>query len=179
MTETDAGEPTLRSLEEGAAGVDHLYLGEWQDFTLDAAPIVGTFDLVGGSDVEIQTATRDALPVRLELWQVHAGASWGKASGAPADPSVTLVATVDAPSGSAQRSVHADEDSSWLVRVLPGHPEAGAIRIDCTAGAALWGGACTPLLQPGQSCPNSWQCDDGLTCVMPGDTCEPTRQPDL
>jgi hypothetical protein len=178
-SDEDAGAATLTSLEQGAATVQHLYLGAWQDFTLDAAPIVGTFDLVGGAQVEIRTATRDGLPMRFEIWQVHSGISWGKGPGSPADPAVTLFTTVDTPSGSALQALHADEDSSWLVRVLADHPEGIALRIDCTAGAASWGGACTPLLQPGQACPGSWQCDEGLACVVPGDTCEPTRAPEL
>lgn len=155
--EPPAGEMTLTSLEQGAA-VTRTYLGTTQVVSIDEKPVVGTFDLLGGAQVEVEIATRDGQPVRYELWQVHVG-GWAN-----------MVSTIDSRSGFALQSLQADEDSSWVIEFLPDVPEQVVVRIDCTGSTH----GCTPFLQPGDACPAGWQCDEGLTCVVPGDTCELT-----
>jgi hypothetical protein len=152
-----AGEMTLASLEEGSV-VTRAYLGTTQVVSIDEKPVVGTFDLLGGAQVEIEIATREGQPVRFELWQVHVG-GWA-----------SMVTTVDSRSGFALESLHADEDSSWIIRFLPDVAEQIVARVDCTGSTH----GCTRYLQPGDSCPAGWQCDEGLTCVVPGDTCQLT-----
>jgi hypothetical protein len=145
---------TLTALERGS-DVTRTYLGTTQVVAIDRNPVIGTFDLLGGAQVEIEIATRDGQPVRFELWQVHVGGR------------VNMVTTVDSRSGFALQSLHAEEDSSWAVRFLPDVPEQVVVRIDCTGSTH----GCTPFLQPGDRCPAGWQCDEGLTCIVPGDTC--------
>jgi hypothetical protein len=155
--EPPAGEKSVASLEQGSS-VTRTYLGATQVVAVDARPVVGTFDLLGGAQVEIEIATRDGSPVRYELWQQHV------------DGWATLVTTVDSRSGFALQALHADEDSSWVLRFLPDVPEQVVVRIDCLESTH----GCTPFQQPGESCPAGWQCDQGLTCVVPGDTCQLT-----
>jgi hypothetical protein len=155
--EPQVGQMSLSSLEQGSS-VTRTYLGATQVVAIDDSPVVGTFDLVGGAEVEIEIATREGQPVRYELWQVHV------------DGLASLVTTVDSRSGFALQSLHADEDSSWVLRFLPDVPESVVVRLDCTGSTH----GCTPFLQPGDSCPAGWQCDQGLTCVVPGDTCQLT-----
>jgi hypothetical protein len=155
--EPPAGQMNLASLERGS-DVTRTYLGSTQVVAIDKKPVVGTFDLLGGAQVEIEIATREGQPVRFELWQVHVG-GWAN-----------MVTTIDSRSGFALEALHADEDSSWVIRFLPDVPEQIVVRIDCTGSTH----GCTPFLQPGDSCPAGWQCDEGLTCAVPGDTCEVT-----
>jgi hypothetical protein len=155
--EPPAGEMTLTSLEQGSS-VTRTYLGTTQVVAIDQTPVVGTFDLLGGAQVEIEIATRDGQPVRFEVWQVHVG-GWA-----------SMVTTIDSRSGFALQSLDADEDSSWVIKFLPDVPEQVVVRIDCTGSTH----GCTPFLQPGDACPAGWLCDEGLTCVVPGDTCELT-----
>lgn len=155
--EPPAGEMTLTSLEQGSS-ITRAYLGATQVVAMDRTPVVGTFDLLGGAQVEIEIASREGQPVRFELWQVHVG-GWA-----------SMVTTVDSRSGFALESLHADEDSSWVLKFLPDVPEQVVVRIDCTGSTH----GCTPFAQPGDACPAGWQCDQGLTCVVPGDTCELT-----
>lgn len=152
-----ASQMNLTDLEQGSS-VTRTYLGTTQVVSIDRAPVVGTFDLLGGAQVEIEIATREGQPVRFELWQVHVG-GWA-----------TMVTTVDSRSGFALESLHADEDSTWVLEFLPDVPEQIVVRIDCTGSTH----GCTPFLQPGDACPAGWQCDQGLTCVVPGDICELT-----
>lgn len=146
---------TLASLEQGSS-VTRTYLGTTQVVAVGAQPVVGTFDLLGGAQVEIEIATREGQPVRFELWRVHVGGG------------ANLVTTVDSRSGFALQALHADEDSSWVIRFLPDVAEQVVVRIDCTGSTH----GCTPFLQPGDRCPAGFQCDQGLTCVVPGDTCQ-------
>lgn len=155
--EPPAGQASLTSLEQGSS-VTRTYLGTTQDLAVGDKPVVGTFDLLGGAQVEMEIATHQGQPVRFELWQVHV------------DGSASLISTIDSRSGFALQSLHADEDSSWMLRFLPDVPEDVVVRIDCTGSTH----GCTPFLQPGDRCPAGWQCDQGLTCVEPGDTCELT-----
>jgi len=155
--EPPAGQMALASLEQGS-NVTRTYLGTTQQVAIDGKPVVGAFDLLGGAQVEIEIASREGQPVRFELWQVHVG-GWA-----------SMVSTVDSRSGFALQALHTDEDSSWILRFLPGTPEQVVVRLDCTGSTH----GCTPFLQPGDSCPAGWQCDEGLTCVVPGDTCQVT-----
>ncbi|HEX8795150.1 MAG TPA: hypothetical protein VF765_29585 [Polyangiaceae bacterium] len=152
-----AGPMNLTSLEQGSS-VTRTYLGTTQVLAMGDKPVVGTFDLLGGAQVEIEIATRQGQPVRFELWQVHVGGS------------ASMVTTVDSRSGFALESLHADQDSSWAIRFLPDVPAQIVVRIDCTGSTH----GCTPFVQPGERCPAGWQCDEGLTCVSPGNTCELT-----
>jgi hypothetical protein len=147
-------ETTLASLEQGATQ-GRTYIGVTQDVHVGQGPAIGTFDLVGGSDVDIELATKDGAPLVAELWQVHV------------DKWATLALTVDEDSGFALHALHADEDSSWLLRFAGGTSSDIVVHIDCTGG--LHG--CTPFLQPGDRCPAGWRCDQGLTCQVPGDVC--------
>lgn len=149
-------EAPLASLEQGATE-QRTYVGVTQDVHVDGNPAVGTFDLVGGSDVDIELVTKDGAPLVAELWQVHV------------DKWATLALTVDENSGFALHTLHADEDSSWLLRFAGGMSSDIVVHIDCTGTGGL--GACTPFLQPGDRCPEGWQCDQGLTCHVPGDVC--------
>ena len=157
VDEPAAAQMTLTALERDSS-VTRAYLGTTQVLAIGDKPVVGTFDLLGGAQVEIEIATREGQPVRFELWQVHVGGS------------ANMVTTVDSRSGFALQSLHADQDSSWAIRFLPDVPEQIVVRIDCTGSTH----GCTPLLQPGDRCPAGWRCDEGLTCVSPGDTCELT-----
>lgn len=157
VEDSPASQMTLSALEQGS-NVTRTYLGTTQVVAVDRTPVVGTFDLLGGAQVEIEIATREGQPVRFELWQVHVGGS------------ASMVTTVDSKSGFALQSLHADQDSSWVIRFLPSEPEQIVVRIDCTGSTH----GCTPFLQPGDRCPAGWQCDEGLTCVSPGNTCQLT-----
>lgn len=152
-----ASQMNLTDLEQGSS-VTRTYLGTTQVVALGDRPVVGTFDLLGGAQVEIEIATREGQPVRFELWQVHVG-GW-----------TSMVTTVDSKSGFALQSLHADQDSSWAIRFLPDVPEQIVVRIDCTSSTH----GCTPFAQPGEACPAGFQCDQGLTCVSSGATCELT-----
>jgi len=147
-------EASLSTLESGAA-VRRTYVGVTQDVHTGPAPVVGTFDLLGGADVDMELVAKDGQPLEVELWQVHV------------DHWATLVLTVDAPSGFALHRLHAAEDSSWLLRFPAGAPEDIVVHIDCTDST----NGCTPFLQPGEVCPIGWQCDEGLVCKVPGDVC--------
>jgi len=57
---------TLTSLEQGS-NVTRTYLGATQVVAIDRTPVVGTFDLLGGAQVELEIATREGQPVRYEL----------------------------------------------------------------------------------------------------------------
>lgn len=148
-------EASLASLESGAA-VQRTYVGVTQDVHTGPAPVVGTFDLLGGADVDLEIVAKDGQPLEVELWQIHVD-HWG-----------TLALTVDASSGFALHELHADEDSSWLLRFPAGAPEDVVVHIDCTGSTH----GCTPWLQPGDFCPVGWACDEGLVCKVPGDVCE-------
>ena len=147
-------EASLSTLESGAA-VRRTYVGVTQDVHTGPAPVVGTFDLLGGADVDMELAAKDGQPLQVELWQVHV------------DHWATLALTVDDPSGFALHALHATEDSSWLLRFPAGAPEDIVVQIDCTGST----NGCTPLLQPGETCPIGWPCDEGLVCKVPGDVC--------
>jgi hypothetical protein len=164
-------EASLASLESGATQ-QRAYVGVTQDVRVGSQPAVGTFDLLGGADVDIELATKDGAPLVAELWQVHVAprttaAGAGDGARAPGQSWATLALTVDEDSGFALHSLHADEDSSWLLRFAPGAATDVVVHIDC--GGGLHG--CTPFLQPGDRCPAGWQCDQGLTCEIPGDVC--------
>jgi hypothetical protein len=164
---------TLASLESGAR-VGRAYLDVSQDVFVDGAPVIRSFDLVGGAQVAILVTAMSPTPVSFDLWQAHLGPTWGKEPGSPANPTVSLVQTVHGPSGVAVLEFRAAEDTSWLVRFDVS--EHVSLSIDCALGSPTWGGACTPLLQPGESCPGTWQCDEGLACLVPQGTCQPTDQ---
>jgi hypothetical protein len=147
-------EATLASLQDGASQ-QRTYVGVTQDIRIGGRPAVGTFDLLGGADVDIELVTKDGAPLVAELWQVHV------------DKWATLALTIDEDSGFSLHALHADEDSSWLLRFASGMSRDVVVHIDC--GGGLQG--CTPYLQPGDRCPVGWQCDQGLTCKIPGDVC--------
>jgi hypothetical protein len=147
-------EATLSSLEAGAR-VQRVYLGSSQDVALGGTPVVGTFDLLGSAQLEIEVVSRSNAPVQFELWQVHV------------DQWATLTMAVDATSGFSVRPLHADEDSSWILRFPQVPPDDVVVSIDCKASTR----GCTPLQQPGQACPAGWQCDEGLRCQIPGQVC--------
>jgi hypothetical protein len=147
-------EASLGTLERGA-GVQRAYLGVTQVVRTGAHPVVGTFDLLGGADVDMELVAKNGAPLQVELWQVHV------------DGWATLAMTDDEPSGFALHELHADEDSAWLLRFPAGTPADVVVNIHCTDSTS----GCTPFLQPGDRCPVSWQCDEGLTCKVPGDVC--------
>ena len=157
VEDSASSQMTLTALEQGS-NVTRTYVGTTQVVAIDKTPVVGTFDLLGGAQVEIEIATREGQPVRFELWQVHVGGS------------ASMASTIDSRSGFALQSLQADEDSSWIIKFLPDVSEQIVVRIDCTGSTH----GCTPFLQPGDACPAGWQCDQGLTCVSPGNTCELT-----
>jgi hypothetical protein len=148
---------TLGSLEEGAS-VRRAYVGTTNEFVVGEVPVVATFDLVGGAQIEMEVVTRDASPVRFELWQAHR------------DGTTTLRDPVDAPSGFAIDRVEADEDGRWAL-VFPVGTSGGRalVRMDCVGGFR----GCAPQRQPGESCPAGWSCDVGLECMLPVGACGP------
>jgi hypothetical protein len=148
-------ESSLTLLESGAT-IQRTYLGFTQDVAIGTLPVVGTFDLLGGSDVNMEIVAQDGQPLAFELWQVHV------------DKWATLTLTVDESSGFSLRELHVDEDSSWLLRFPSGAPHDVVVHIDCQDSTH----GCTPFQQPGQACPIGWACDEGLVCHVPGDTCE-------
>ena len=151
---TSNQEASLGSLENGAA-VHRTYVGVTQDLQTGAQPVVGTFDLLGGADIDMELVAKNGAPLQVELWQVHV------------DRWATLAMTVDEGSGFALQQLHADEDSSWLLRFPSGTPADVVVHIECQDSTH----GCTPFLQPGDLCPEGWQCDEGLTCKVPGDVC--------
>jgi hypothetical protein len=147
-------EANLAALEKDAA-VQRTYVGVSQDVHIGARPVVGTFDLLGGADVDVEIAAKNGAPLAFELWQIHV------------DHSATLAMTVDDRSGFALQQLHADEDSSWLLRFPPGAPADVVVDLQCDASTH----GCTPFGQPGDACAGGWACDEGLTCQVPGETC--------
>ena len=147
-------EANLVTLERGAT-VQRAYLGVTQVVHTGPHPLVGTFDLLGGADVDMELVAKDGAPLQVELWQLHV------------DRWATLAMTVDEPSGFALHELHADEDSSWLLRFPAGVPDDVVVSLHCTGST----NGCTPFVQPGDACPDGWQCDEGLTCKVPGEVC--------
>jgi hypothetical protein len=145
---------SLEALESGAT-VERTYLGVTQNIETGPAPVVGTFDLLGGADVDLEIVAKNGAPLEFELWQVHV------------DKWATLDFTVDEASGFALHELHTDEDSSWLLRFPAGAATDVVVSITCEDSTH----GCTPLLQPGQLCPIGWPCDEGLVCKVPGDVC--------
>jgi hypothetical protein len=147
----------VAALQEGAA-TGRAYVGATNRFAVGGAPVVATFDLLGGARVEVEVATLDASPVRFELWQAHV------------DGTATLSDPVDAPSGFALDRIEADEDARWVLVFPAATPRAQAlVRMDCVGGIR----GCAPELQPGESCPAGWSCDVGLACALPIGACGP------
>ncbi len=151
-------EASLAALEQGAT-MTRAYLGTTQDVVVGARPVVGTFDLLGGADVNLELVAKDGAPLQVELWQVHVGAKVA--------PWATLEHVVDAPSGFSLHPLHADEDSAWVLRWPAGSPGEVVVNIACVDSTH----GCTPFQQPGQRCPAGWACDQGLRCQVPGDVC--------
>jgi hypothetical protein len=147
-------EANLATLESGAA-VQRAYLGVTQDVRVGSRPVVGTFDLLGGADVDLELVAKAEAALHVELWHIHV------------DRWATLAMTVDDPSGFALHELHADEDSSWLLRFPAGLPGDVVVSIHCEDSTS----GCSPFVQPGDPCPDGWQCDEGLTCKVPGDVC--------
>jgi hypothetical protein len=147
----------VAALEDGAATV-RAYVGLTNRFAIGGAPLVATFDVVGGARLELEVATLDASPLRFELWQAHT------------DGRATLRDPVEAPSGFALDRIEADEDATWVLVFPPATPIAQAlVRMDCVGGIR----GCTPERQPGESCPAGWSCDVGLACALPIGACGP------
>jgi hypothetical protein len=146
----------LPSLEQGAT-VQRAYVGSTNTLVLGAAPVVATFDLVGGAQVELEVATADSSPLRYELWRVRRGGS------------ATLVSPVDARSGFHLDRVVTTEDSGWALVFPAGSAGQALVHMDCVAETH----GCTPARQPGESCPAGWSCDQGLSCQLPIGACGP------
>jgi hypothetical protein len=148
---------TVTDLESGAS-VRRVYVGSTNVLDVGSAAVAATFDLLGGTDLELEVVTADASPLTFELWQAHV------------DGTATLVDPVDASSGFALDRIRPDEDARWLL-VFPGtRPGTRAlVRMDCVAGIH----GCTPERQPGESCPAGWSCDEGLECALPVGACGP------
>jgi hypothetical protein len=132
-------------------------VGTTNVLTLGAAPVVATFDLTGGAQVELEVATRDSSPLRYELWRLRRGGA------------ATLVSPVDARSGFALDRLAADEDSTWAIVFPAGASSDALLHMDCVAETH----GCTPARQPGESCPAGWSCDEGLSCQLPVGACGP------
>lgn len=138
-------------LAEVAPGArqQRVWLGTANVVRVGQTPVVGTFDLLGGSRARLEVATRGGVPVRFELWRLHVGGV------------VTPVVPVDSRSGFALEDIDADEDASWAI-VFDSAPDAEVI-VDVECARDL--GACSPYRQPGETCPPGWPCDEGLVCV--------------
>lgn len=147
-------EASQQVLERGAA-VRRTYVGVAQEVRTGGDPIVGTFDLLGGADVDLELVAKNGAPLQVEPWQVHVG-HWA-----------TLEMTVDTASGFALHAMHADEDSSWLLRFAPGVPSDVVVHLECTSSTH----GCTPYRQPREACSAGWSCDEGLRCQMPEEVC--------
>jgi hypothetical protein len=146
---------TVTALEGGAA-VRRVYVGSTNELDVGSAPVAGTFDLLGGAEVELEVVTADASPLTFELWQAHV------------DGTATLVDPVDASSGFALDRIRPDEGARWILvfpRASPG--TQALVRMDCVGGIH----GCTPERQPGDSCPAGWSCDEGLECALPLGAC--------
>ena len=151
------GEVSTAAVLETGAAVGRAYVGTTNEFVLGNAPVVATFDLLGGAEVELEVVTRDASPLNFELWQVHV------------DATATLTDPVDASSGFALDSIQPDEDSRWLIAFPPAAQRTQVlVQMDCEGGIH----GCTPQRQPGQSCSAGWSCDEGLECALPMGACE-------
>jgi hypothetical protein len=152
---TSADELRVDELE-ALSRVVRTYLGAEQVVPVGPKPVVGTFDLVGGARIDVEIAARDGAPLRFELWQTHV------------DGWATLVWTLDVRSGFALRELEATEDSSWVLRFPAAAPADVVVSITC-----LGRSRCAPRQQPGETCPAGWECDQGLTCRLPGAVCQP------
>src|SRR5260370_28929618 len=96
---SDGEASTIASLEQGGT-MQRAYVGVTNELAIGVARRVATFDLVGGAQVELEVVTRDASPLRFELWQAHV------------DGTATLRYPVDAASGLALDRIAADEDAT-------------------------------------------------------------------
>jgi hypothetical protein len=145
-----------RPLTELTAGatVQRAYVGADNLVTVGATPVVATFDLLGGARVALEVAAKDEQPLRYEVWRVRN------------DGTATLEAPVDSRSGFALEEIDADQDGVWALRFPPAQDGRVLVHTDCVGGL----NGCTPLRQPGQTCPPGWQCDDGLKCA--GGVCQ-------
>jgi len=146
MTQEEGG--ALTALTAGAT-VQRAYVGADNTVTVGATPVVTTFDLLGGARVAMEVAARDEQPVRYEVWRVRH------------DGTATLVAPVDSRSGFALEEIDADQDGVWALRFPPAQEGHVLVHTECVGGLD----GCTPLRQPGETCPPGWACDDGLVCT--------------
>jgi hypothetical protein len=156
---------TLAALEQGAV-LERAYVGVDNHMPIGGMPVLATLDLVGGSKLELEVVTPDGSPVRFEVWRVRN------------DGTATLEIPVDAQSGFALETIAPDEDGRWALRfpgLSSGAPAPLAPSGDVIVHADCVGGlhGCTQLLQPGETCPAGWQCDQGLACELPIGVCGP------
>jgi hypothetical protein len=153
---TDEEGSNLASIEQGAS-VQRAYLGVTQHVAVGVEPVVSTFDLIGGSQAELEVASHDGAPVRFELWRVRV------------DGTASLLVPVDSRSGFALQPIDPEEDGTWALRFPVASSNDVLVRMDCIGG--LHG--CAQTRQPGESCPAGWSCDVGLACQLPVGVCGP------
>ncbi len=160
VEETGAAEEALT-----LAGVSpsHVYLDYVNSVTVsqDARLFYGQFDLVAGARVSIS------------LRDVSDGASAGvgfKVYQVTSTGSLTLLRTVDGPSGQAVWDLSSPRAESYVVEATSNQlPDTLELNIGCLSE----GGLCAPLRQPRQMCGGfaAFQCDQGLFCETAPGTC--------
>jgi hypothetical protein len=152
----DEGASTLSDLKSGAI-LEPAYFGVDGHMPVGEVPVLATIDLLGGSQVELEVVTPDGSPERFDVWRVRD------------DGTATLEIPVDARSGFALQKIAPEEDGTWAIRFPATKAGDVIVHLDCVGG--LHG--CARWQQPGEYCPVGWQCDRGLTCMLPIGACGP------
>ena len=134
-----------------------LYFNVTNTMSLNAAtPSAGSFLLGAGARVQLEAATSDGAPLRLELHRVRR------------DGTAELLAPVDVASGFYLTTFEATSDGEFVLWFPAPRDAVVAVRLECEGGE----GRCSPMRQPGESCAPGYSCDEGLDCLLPYGECD-------
>ncbi len=141
------------------APADYVYFGVTNHLHL-GGDLLAKVDLNAGAVVELEAATVDSSPLRVELWEVHAGTpAW-----------VELINAFDDSSGFVLTSFSAPSDNTFLIHFpAPSSPRDVNLSMTCDRTS----GRCTASLQPGERCFEQTACTSGLACAPNDGACTP------
>ncbi len=130
------------------ATVQRVYFNTTNHVAVGEHAAAAEIDLMGGSDVAIETTSQDSSPLVFELLRIRN------------DGTTELLAPVHAESGFHLDSLSASSDDAYAVYFPNADAKAQAVEIRLTCNSA----ACTRAGQPGDRCTEVFVCDEGLAC---------------